>query len=572
MMKKKIVGLLLVLCMAASLAACGGGGKETNKATVAKEPDQTNANTPASTDTVDDGDGEAAGNIEKFDPVIEVTSVRSQPNPVTQAYADGEGPDNNAWTQLFEEKYGFKIKYNWLSPDDTEYRSKLNLDMTSGELADFFRVDKQQLSELVDADMIQPMDEVWEKYASERTKNLIETEGGQKVLDAVTYDGKMMAIPFTGIPKEGAWLLYIREDWLKNLNMEAPKTMDDVIAIAEAFASQDPDQNGKDDTFAITLDKTGISQALPLFYANKSYPGALIVNEDGELTTGYTDENTKEVLQLLNKWYSEGAIDPEWFTKDLSKAFENVVNGKVGIFFGQFSSPLWPLQAQHDLEPESDWLVMPVPGYDGKEITNAYNLGVMGYYVASREFEHPETIIMMLNEWVDLFYYNTDDEIQLKYINSAEGAEIWQNAPVQAYRGFKNYQCGIDIEKYYAGTMKMEELTAEERGLVKNIDAYNAGDEAQWGWNKIFGIGGATSKLQPYIDNDSYIFNEHWSNPTETEVTNGSVMTDYQLQSFTSFINGQISFDQWDEFVAKYREIGYDKVLEEYKEQYQLGN
>ncbi len=579
-MKKRMVSMLLVLALAVSTAACGSGGDkpdETEKESSQEQGTQEQGEEEQDGQDADGQDSEAetgsepSGQTGKFDPAITVTSVRPF-SDATQGYAEGEDLENNAWTKLMEDKYGIDVKYKWVAPTGEEYNSKLNLDISSGELVDFFRVDKKQLSELVEADMIQPLDEVWEKYASERTKNLVEVEGGEKVMEACMYDGKMMAIPFTGNPKESAQLLYIRQDWLENLNLEAPKTMDDVIAIAEAFASQDPDGNGADDTYAVVMNQRITGTTAPLFYANNSFPGSLVVGEDGKLTTGIVDENTKEVLQLLNKWYQAGYIDSEWFTKDSSKAYENLVNGKVGLYFGAFSDPLYPMQPQHDLEPDSDWLVMEIPGYDGEPVTNAYTLGISSYYVASGEFQHPEAMVMMLNEWVDLFYYNTDDDLQREYINSASGAEIWLNAPITVYRGFKNVQCGLDITEYYAGNKSLDELTAEERGYVEQIDGYKAGDQSLWAWNKIFGPDGAATKVQTYIDKDAYIFNEHWGNPTATEVTNGSILSDYQLQSYTSFINGERSFDEWEDFVAEYRGMGYDQILQEYAEQYQLGN
>lgn len=576
-MKKRIMSMLLVSALAISLAACGNGDSKSDssagESTVEQGSEEQSSEEQGSAEQSSDaqaGDA-AAEKTEKFDPVIKVTSVRTFSDS-TQDYGEGEDLENNAWTRLMEDKYGIDMTYKWVAPTGDEYNTKLNLDISSGEVVDFFGVSKRQLSDLVEADMIQPLDEVWEMYASEHTKNLVEVEGGEKVIEACTYDGKMMAIPFTGNPRENAQLLYIRQDWLDNLKLEVPKTMDDVIQIAEAFATQDPDQNGADDTYALLMNQKIFSTTLPLFYAKNSFPNSLVVNENGELTTGIIDESTKEVLELLNKWYKEGYIDPEWFTKDSSKSYETLVNGKVGLYFGAFSDPLYPMQPQHDLEPDSDWLVMEIPGYDGEPVTNAYTLGVNSYYVAAKDFEHPEAMVMMLNEWVDLFYYNTDDAVQQEYINTPSGGEIWLNAPIMIYRGFKNVQCGLDITDYYAGNKTTDDLTAEERGYVEQIEGYNAGDQSLWAWNKIFGPDGAACKVQTYIDRDAYIFNEHWGNPTATEVTNSSILSDYQLQSFTSFINGERSLDEWDDFVTEYRGMGYDKIIEEYKEQYQLGN
>ncbi len=556
-MKKRILSVILVLTMVFSLTACGGDeGKEDT-------PD-----TSEGGDTKDDGNA-TGEKIEKYDSLTPVRMVRIVPNSATQDYQEGEDAENNAWTQLFEEKYNIDLTYDWLAADQADYDSKVNLFLSSGELPDMFSVNATQFAQLRDADLIQPLDEVWEMYASENAKNLIEVEGGEKVIQACTYDDSLMAIPFTGTPKEGVPLLHIRQDWLENLGLSVPETMDDVIEIAEAFASQDPDQNGQDDTYAIAMNSTLYSSDnLAFFYANESYPNNYVM-KDGALTNSITDEGTKKTLEMLADWYDKGYIDPEWFTKDLAKSYELISNGKVGIFFGAFSSGLYPLQSQHTLEPDSDWLVMGIPGYDGELITAPYTLGVNSYYVVSKECEHPEALIMMLNEWVDLFYYNTDDDIQLQYINSASGAEIWQNAPVQAYRGLKNMQCGLDITAYYNGELTMEDLTAEERGYVTSIEGYKAGDESLWAWNKIFGVDGAATIVQEYIDADAYIFDENWGTPTEAMTTKGTIINDYMLKTFTSLINGEMSFDDWDSFVEEYKSLGYDEILAELTEWYE---
>ncbi len=35
--------------------------------------------------------------------------------------------------------------------------------------------------------------------------------------------------------------MWIRQDWLDNLGLEAPRTWDELVAVAEAFVKEDPD-------------------------------------------------------------------------------------------------------------------------------------------------------------------------------------------------------------------------------------------------------------------------------------------------------------------------------------------
>ena len=47
----------------------------------------------------------------------------------------------------------------------------------------------------------------------------------------------------------------IRKDWLENLGLEEPKTIDEFYNVLKAFTKDDPDGNGKDDTYGLVASK-----------------------------------------------------------------------------------------------------------------------------------------------------------------------------------------------------------------------------------------------------------------------------------------------------------------------------
>ena len=47
----------------------------------------------------------------------------------------------------------------------------------------------------------------------------------------------------------------IRKDWLAKLGLKEPQTVDDLYTIAKAFTEQDPDGNGKKDTYGLIIPK-----------------------------------------------------------------------------------------------------------------------------------------------------------------------------------------------------------------------------------------------------------------------------------------------------------------------------
>src|SRR5699024_5454331 len=115
-----------------------------------------------------------------------------------------------------------------------------------------------------------------------------------------------------------------RQDWLDNLGLEPPQTIEDFKEIAKAFVEEDPDGNGEDDTIGLAgpdtsnklyanfLESTNNLYGFDgVFSALHAYPGYWLEDDDGQPVYGSTLPETKEALSVLRDMYSEGSIDPE---------------------------------------------------------------------------------------------------------------------------------------------------------------------------------------------------------------------------------------------------------------------
>ncbi|MCP2322583.1 multiple sugar transport system substrate-binding protein [Hamadaea flava] len=69
---------------------------------------------------------------------------------------------------------------------------------------------------------------------------------------ATATDGKYYGVPFSA----QAFLLLVRADWRKKLNLPEPKTWADLAALGAAFTKNDPDGNGKADTAGFDIPGT----------------------------------------------------------------------------------------------------------------------------------------------------------------------------------------------------------------------------------------------------------------------------------------------------------------------------
>ena len=90
--------------------------------------------------------------------------------------------------------------------------------------------------------MIQPLDDYFDDYASDALKSYVES-GGDELMDCITNDdGEIMAIPAPNLTAGGVNEMWIRQDWLDALGLEAPRTWDELAQVANAFVTEDPER------------------------------------------------------------------------------------------------------------------------------------------------------------------------------------------------------------------------------------------------------------------------------------------------------------------------------------------
>lgn len=104
--------------------------------------------------------------------------------------------------------------------------------------------------------------------------------------------------------------IFIRKDWLEAVGMDMPTSWEELYEVAHAFTYNDPDGNGKNDTFALTGD--GIGMLRYFFAASGSSNLYWNRDEDGNWYYGALDDKNAEILGWLRKMWEDGSIDPDF--------------------------------------------------------------------------------------------------------------------------------------------------------------------------------------------------------------------------------------------------------------------
>ena len=315
---------------------------------------------------------------------------------------EGMTIEDNPFVDYVSDKLNVNLEVLW-EVDPGGFEDKISLAMVSGDLPDAFMVSEATLLSLVEADLITDLTEYYDKLVSPYIKD-IHASYGDRLLDTVMFDGRMMAIPGTNLG--GAQqMLWIRMDWLDTLGLEPPETLDEVIEIARAFVQNDPDGNGVDDTVGFTIEPkvamryNSLHGLDPVFAAFGAFPRLWIRDEAGNIVYGTITQETKEALGFVRQMYQDGLIDKEFVTRVGSGDDANsvIAGGKAGMMFGPWWSPYWPLNLSVENDRSAVWKPVVAPVNDAGEFW-AYNQNPNnGNLVVRKGYEYPDAIIKVLN-------------------------------------------------------------------------------------------------------------------------------------------------------------------------------
>ena len=516
---------------------------------------------------------EQADPFGKYDPAITVHFVRDTDDTLDANYFS-QFPDktmtDNLWTDLYREELGIIVEYDWIVKGGDEYDQKLNIALATGDIPEFVSVTPLQVKQLAEAGLIMPLDDVYEQYASDLTKSVL-METGTAPFDAATIDGKLYALPEVDSTLMLADVIWIRADWLEQLGLAEPKTMDELVAAMEAFCAADFDGNGVNDTIGMGIAKdlwAGLFGLRGFFNAYESYPTIWVEDENGQLVYGSTLPATKDALAKLNEMYQKGLIDPEFGVKDGGKVAEATTAGKCGILYGAQWNSIYPLQSSYDLSG-ANWKALPIVSATGAPVKAQTDVGTVGWVVARADCEHPEALVKLFNMFLEKNWGETNENGV--YYAPLDSESIWKLSPVVPTKPDKNIDAYMALEEARK-TGDYSNVTGEAYSILKKLEAFEAGSKegfAMWGWERIYGHGGAYGVLADYqeaglLQNEMFV-----GAPTDTMTERMSTIEALQDEVFTKIILGEAPVDDFDKFVQDFYALGGTEITAEVNEWYQ---
>lgn len=309
-MKKKVATLFLASVMAMSMLAGCGDSKETD------------ANAGNSADA---GNSSEAGDNTTPQEITDFTMFITMPG--------SEINSDNEIAQMIAEKWGVRIKETWLTGQTASEATGTLI--AGGEYPDF--IDSDDMSLLVDAGALVPLDDYIDKYPEFKEKWFTEAEW-EKFRQP---DGHIYWInPFGNTKGESTATTHNDEAfWIQVRVLEWAgypeiQTMDDYFKVLEDYMAANPTMEDGTPNIAYTilcedwryfcLENAG------QFLAGYPNDGSVLVDK-ATLTIGdyNTSEDTIKYLKKLNEEYNKGFVDPESFTQTYDEYIAKLSTGRV---------------------------------------------------------------------------------------------------------------------------------------------------------------------------------------------------------------------------------------------------
>ncbi|WP_259445231.1 extracellular solute-binding protein [Paenibacillus lautus] len=300
----------------------------------------------------------------------------------------GKTPEENTqFEQEIERLTGIKVTMNKPAAD---YDQKLLAAIASGEKFDLLQISKEKMSTFVEQGILTPLTDQVNNSKVLSDPNVIPANEWEQVK---TKDGQIYGV-FTKY--QGGTMPIVRKDWLDELNLPEPATLDDYYNVLKAFTEQDPDGNGKKDTYGLS---TAGMYELQGFFSAAGLKQRYVETADGKLDVPYSTDAAIPVYEWLNKLFEEGILDPNFTTNDTGKMRDLFLTDRVGMITYWDAWVGMLNNTRHEQDPNTKFEAKGLPGAADANGNHMLRRGDPDVWVIPVNAEHPKTAFEFIEWW-----------------------------------------------------------------------------------------------------------------------------------------------------------------------------
>lgn len=549
-MKKQLISLLLTIAMVlGSFTACS----TTTTPAPTKEKEADTKQTPADTKQSEKSESPTADN-----PPTIVIYNNSGAFSVAGAEAGSDAAAYKEMQDYILKETGIKVEVIMPPSDAGASTEKLNLLLAGGDQIDAWWGNWRDYA---NDGIIIPLTDYVKSPEAKALYDLWEPWGAwEKVSDET---GTIWAIP--RMTDTTPYPVFVRNDWLAQLNMEMPKTLEELNKYLYQVKTKDLYGNGE--TIPLILEKGGSGNVLDR--AEYTFLGGFVKTGNNKwldptdnkikpewIADGYTD-----FLKQLHQWYKDGIIHKESFTMDADTIKQNISKGSVGATCVWYSRVTLTDHLLRENLPNFDRKVTPyvfgiqeagLTGANGNLLQTTAKSGSTGLVISSK-CKHPEAVMKFVEWSFEWENYVTEmhglKDKYWKYDPAIENAE--QLKRIVKIEGNPTYARDFLVSLGLPLEVQTTEYDDEKYQRMHNFWLQNHLDDYQTT---------LPAGAEKGIVWDSAALTENIPNLTDLET--------YKDEELIKFITGSRSFDTWDAFLKECEQLGLNDYIAEYTRQY----
>ena len=307
----------------------------------------------------------------------DATKTASSDGPVTievwyGAAITEAGPIPEDWVgyDIVRDELNINLVLTALPSNENDQDVRIQAAGAANDLPDLFMVRRPVLQNLVRQGLVAPVDDYY-ALMPHRTEVMYD----ENSIRMSTIDGSPGAV----VRNEG---ILIRKDWLDNLGLEIPTTTEELREVLRAFTFDDPDGNGRNDTWGygafvesdMNINGYPGSRFFPLLGA---FDVAGLWSFDGDhLGLNVYRPEFYDAMVYIRSLIEEGLVDPNWLSyrkDDFRAAWKQgrfgVMKEQNAAFAGEANYA--PFDANF---PDGEWIVIDaIEGPEGYAAVGAYD-------------------------------------------------------------------------------------------------------------------------------------------------------------------------------------------------------
>ena len=365
---------------------------------------------------------------------------------------------------------------------------------------------------------------------------------------------------------------YVNMDWLSQLGMEVPTTLDEFHDMLTAIKTTDLNGNGEADEIALTsCEATFISYIINAFLPCEVGSGKFTTIKDGVASFGASTEEYRNALRYMKQLFDEGLIDEAAFTQT-SEQMSQVVSGEVpmvGVF--SVNGGIYQTDMTNEYAYGNYRLMMPLKTADGAQYADNMSIANMNAgasFAMTDACENPDAAMKFMDALM-----NFDTYMVRVYGLEGEGWQYAEPGQTNVLGGEYRYQF---LDTTVGGSVTTDNVIfyggpwgalMEYRALWSNLWP----DDVLYSDSKYFEsrIELETEELSPYFIEtapDYFFLTEEETTEYSEILTN---VKDYVKLATAQFITGVKNIDSdWDSYLGDLERYNVYRFVELYQKGY----